>query len=333
MCGSIGSPLYAHLLARAAEDTEAGGPSWDVLRGHETDPLGSVLALRLMAAVHRLVLRGEAPDLARHYPSSAGVGAADTADAWPAFRAVVAEHAAALRELIELPVQTNEVGRSAALLGGFLVVARETGLPLALFEIGSSAGLNLYWDRWFYDAGPAGTWGDGRSGVRLTDRFESAPPLDVAVEVVERRGCDPQPLDPASTEDRETLLACTWPDQTERFTLLDRALAAAAADPVAVDRAPASAWLAERLEAPRAGAATIVFNSIVLQYLDDDERERVRERIEAAGEAATDDAPLAWLRMEPGGEMADVRLRTWPGGEDRHVARAGYHGRPVRWLA
>ena len=330
MCRLIGSPLYAHLLARAAADTEAGGPSWDVLAGHETDPLGSVPALRFMAAVHRLVLRGEAPDLARHYPSAGG--RADAGDPWPDFRAALAEHADTVRELIELPVQTNEVGRSAALLGGFLEVGRSTALPLAIFEIGSSAGLNLHWDRWFYDAGPAGTWGDPRSPVRLSGHYDAAPPLDVEVEVTARRGCDAQPLDPASETDRETLLACTWPDQTERFALLDAALAAAAADPVSIDRAPAGPWLAERLAEPQPGAATVVFQSIVLQYLDDAERARVRDAIETAAAAATERAPLAWLRMEPGGEMADVRLRTWPEGDDVLLARSGYHGRPVRWL-
>ena len=61
------------------------------------------------------------------------------------------------------------------------------------------------------------------------------------------------------------------------------------------------------------GIATLVFQSLVLQYLDDHERARVRAAIEAAGASATERAPLAWLRMEPGGELADVRLRTWPG--------------------
>jgi hypothetical protein len=330
VCRGLGSPLYADLLARAAEDTESGGPCWEVLRGHETGPFGSMLALRFMAAVHRLVLRGEAPELARHYPSS--VPRAAAGDAWPDFRATVAAHLDALRELIELPVQTNEVGRCAALLGGFLTVARETGAPLRLLEIGSSAGLNLRWDRWFYDAGAAGTWGDPGSPVRLTDRFEAAPSLDVSVEVAARRGCDRQPLDPASEDQRETLLACTWSDQSERFELLRAALDAAAAHPVAIDRASAAAWLEEQLAEPRSGVATVVFHSIVMQYLDDAEREHVRETIELAGDAAPPQAPLAWLRMEPGGDLADVRLRVWPGGEDALVARAGYHGRPVRWL-
>src|SRR2546421_11392434 len=115
MCRSIGSPLYAHLLARAAEDTEAGGPSWDVLAGHETDPLGSVPALRFMAAVHRLVLRGHAPDLARHYPSAGG--RTDEVDAWPDLRAPLADHARPLRALHGLPGPPNGLGRAAALVG------------------------------------------------------------------------------------------------------------------------------------------------------------------------------------------------------------------------
>jgi len=110
------------------------------------------------------------------------------------------------------------------------------------------------------------------------------------------------------------------------------ALRVAADDSVAIDRAPAAGWLERRLAEPRAGVATVVFQSLVLQYLDDEQRTRVRAAIEAAAATATARAPLAWLRMEPGGELAEVRLRVWPGGEDTLVALAGYHGRPVRWL-
>ena len=101
---------------------------------------------------------------------------------------------------------------------------------------------------------------------------------------------------------------------------------------MSIDRAAAGEWLEEQLAQAQPGIATLVFQSLVLQYLDDHERARVRAAIEAAGAAATERAPLAWLRMEPGGELADVRLRTWPGGADALVARAGYHGRPVHWL-
>ena len=59
-CRLPGSPLYAGLLERSAADAEDGGPAWTVLAGHETDPPGSALTLRLMGAVHRLVLQGRA---------------------------------------------------------------------------------------------------------------------------------------------------------------------------------------------------------------------------------------------------------------------------------
>ena len=72
-CRHIGSPLYGELLDRAAEDLEAGGPTWEILRGEEARPLGDMVPLRFMGAVHRLVLEGRAPDLAPHY-SGAGSG-------------------------------------------------------------------------------------------------------------------------------------------------------------------------------------------------------------------------------------------------------------------
>jgi hypothetical protein len=110
-----------------------------LLRGHEGDPEPSALALRLMGAVHRLVLRGDASDLARHYPSAGG----SPHEPWPVFLATLRDHADELRRLLDDPVQTNEPARCGALLGGFLEIARRTHLPLRLLEVGASAGLNL----------------------------------------------------------------------------------------------------------------------------------------------------------------------------------------------
>lgn len=125
LCRQLGSPLYAALLKQVAVDVEMEGPCWVVLQGHEADPLGSALPLRFIGAVHRLVLQGRAPTLARHYPSVGGNAEAD--GLWTAFLGTVEEHRETLRELVLCPVQTNAVGRSAALLSGFLLVAQETG--------------------------------------------------------------------------------------------------------------------------------------------------------------------------------------------------------------
>jgi hypothetical protein len=332
-CRRLGSPLYGEILARAADDCAAGGPTWDVLAGHERDPEASALALRFLGAVHRLVLTGAAPALARHYPSAGG---AHTGDAWPDFAAVLRERRERLRELITLPVQTNEVGRSATLLGGFLTVARTAGLPLRLLEIGSSGGLNLRWDHYRYEQDDH-AFGPLHSPVRFVDPFDGpAPPLADGVTVAERRGCDAAPIDAASEAGRLALRAYLWPDQAERYARLEGALAVAARVPATVDRADARAWLADMLATPTPGRATVVFHSIVMQYLGREGAARVRDVITAAGTRATADAPLAWLRLEPapqpdGGVEFRLDLDRWPSGTASTLALSSPHGPPVRW--
>src|SRR3954464_15597762 len=80
-CEHLGSPMYADLLARLADDLEAGGPSARVLAGHENDPGPSGLALRLAGSVHRLVLSGEAAELEEFYPTTGGIWSARGAEA------------------------------------------------------------------------------------------------------------------------------------------------------------------------------------------------------------------------------------------------------------
>lgn len=321
--------MYAGLLDRAVADVEADGPTWQVLRGHESDPVASALALRLMGSVNRLVLEGREPELAALYAELDS----DPDAAWSAFRSVLERHAEELRSLVELPVQTNEVGRCAALLCGFLAVASETALPLRLLEAGASAGLNLRWDRYRYEA-EGFSWGPSDSP--LTIEFELGGdgrfPAPSRVEVVERCGCDAAPLDPASPEDRLTLLSCIWPDQTTRIERVRAALEIARREPLAVDRERAAPWLERELAVNSPGSATVVFHSIFAQYVPDEEWAAFVETLNRAGERASREAPLAWLRMEPAGPWADVRLTTWPGGEERHLASAGYHGSPVELL-
>lgn len=328
-CRRLGSPFYGVLLERAADDAAAGGALAAVFHGYPHEPIASAMALRLLGAVHRLVLEGRVPALAAHFASVGGDG--DAERAWPALRTYVADHLPLLRELLERPVQTNEVARSAALVCGFLEVARATRLALRCLEVGASAGLNLRWDRFRYEA-PGMVWGDPESPVVLRDCYAEGPlPFDVSAAVAERRGCDPNPIDPTTAAGRTTLLAYVWPDQHERLALVRAACALAARVPAAVERANGADWVAARLAEPAAGVATVVYHSIVIQYLDGASRDRLLATIAESGARATAEAPLAWLRMEPGGEQAEVRLTLWPGGQERLVATTGFHGREVRY--
>jgi hypothetical protein len=326
-CRLIGSELYGGLLERAVGDLREQGPTWEILRGHEDDPRFSVLGLRLLGGVNRLVLTEREPGLAEAYRAGSAPAA------WDCFQDVLRRNAAELRELLELPVQTNEVGRCAALIFGFGAVATATGLPLRLLEAGASAGLNLRWDRFRY-AADGFAWGAAESPVELTFKLEGRPPPDLpaGIAVASRRGCDASPIDPTTPEGRLTLLTYVWPDQLERIARMRGALEVAAAEPVKLDREPAGPWAQRMLAEPTPGQATVIYHSIVSQYLSDEERTRLFETIRAAGERATASAPLAWLRMEPADDRANLDLTLWPGGEDRRLARVGYHGSPVELL-
>jgi len=324
-CIELGSPFYGALLESAAGDLNREGPVWDLLAEFEAEPESSALALRLMAAVHRLVLQDRLPQLTYHYPSVGGDG--DAATAWPLFRDALTERGTEIRQLVGRGCQTNEVGRSAALLGGFLEVAHRTGLPLRILEIGASAGLNLRWDRYRYESAETG-WGDEHSPVRFVHFFDVPPRLDRNAEVIERKGCDLEPIDPTSEDGALSLRSFIWADQLGRLSRLDGAIEVAKQMPVNVERVDAAAFLDRELDAPRPDMATVVYHSVFLQYPKDEVRSRMAAVIGAAASRATPDAPVFHLSMEP--DIAgrfEIRL------DDELLGTSMAHGTDVRWLA
>lgn len=337
-CQAMGSPLYARLLRRAASEVDAGGAAWLILEPHVAPGRGDAVALRFMAAVHRLVLTRQAAELAVFYPSVGGTAPTDDVAgdaAEEAFTDLLAARTAQLADLTARPCQTNEVGRAAGLLGGFLAVARAHRLSLRCLEVGASAGLNLRWDHFRYGGGGA-WWGPVGSPVDLSGLWAVPPPVEPhLVEVAERRGCDVAPVDLGSADGRLGVTASLWADQEERFARLKGALAVAAQVPAEVDRAPAAAWAAARLAETAEGVATVVYHSVVSEYLPDAELTAFHLAVRDAGARATASAPLAWLRLEPVSALRahGVALTTWPGGEERTVARCGAHGQDVEWLA
>lgn len=332
-CGRLGSPLYETLLVRIAEDVECSGICREVLEPHAADPPRMKLPLRLLSAVHRLVLTGELPGLAHYYPSAGGTG--DGEGAWTAFRDAVEQHRDRLRTSLPATVQTAEVKRCCALLPGFLEVSRRTRLPLRLLEVGSCAGLNLRWDCYRYET-RQGAWGPPDAPLVFRDAYASEPPrFDAEARVSERCGCDLNPLDPTSDEGRLALQSFLWPDQLDRFERLAGAIEVARRVPASLDRSDAVSWLERQLAAPRKGVATVVFHSIVLLYFTPEARARFIQILQQAGERATEDAPVAWLSMEPAEDKNAtdaIHLRLWPGGKRRQIAEAGFHAGPVSIL-
>lgn len=335
-CAAHGSPLYGVLCGHLADDVEAGGPVAELCSGWTGPHVSAqtvrddVPALRLLAGLHRLVLSRQAPELAMFFPSVGGT--ADPSGVAPVLMAAVRTHREALRRALDQVPQTNEVGRAAPLLGGLAhVAARTGGLAVRLYEIGASGGLNLRADR--LPVGPG----------RLID---SPLPAVCApgYEVVERVGGDLHPVDAATTEGRLTLTSYVWADDAARLERLRAALAVADEVPVRLLTISAAA-LVESIEL-RPGMVTVLWHSVMWQYLGAAERARTLRAVAALSSAATATSPFAYLRFErgpdPGSDRAwryEVRLSTWPGptrvsaaGHAGHLlGTAAAHGVPVAW--
>lgn len=329
-CERLGSPFTARLAKMLGERLDRGTAIGRRILDWPGEPEATrdALALRLCGGLHFLVRSGTAPGLAALYPPAP---LPDEDELWHALEPVLAEQGDMLDPWLDHAPQTNEVGRSAVLMSGLLVAADRFPLPMRLYELGASAGLNLLLDRYGYDLGGTRA-GDPASSLQLRPEWEGEAPPPAKVEVVGRGGVDLNPGD--LVRDRDRLPAYIWPDQERRLGQMQAALTIAGADPPPLDRADAADWIESRLRL-EPGIASVVMHSVAFQYFPPESQARVTAHIEKVGASATESAPLAWLRFEwiPGDESHSLRLRLWPGGEDRLLAFNHPHGAWVRWQA
>ncbi|MFV4649321.1 DUF2332 family protein, partial [Mycobacterium tuberculosis] len=97
-------------------------------------------------------------------------------------------------------------------------MAHETGLPLRCLELGASAGLNMNWDRFGYRFGEGARWGDPAAAVQLSGEWEGcSPPTPAVLTVVERAGCDQNPIDVTDEDRAFRLQSYVWAGQALRM--------------------------------------------------------------------------------------------------------------------
>jgi hypothetical protein len=330
-CIKGGSPLTARVLEAAWNDWLEGGTPRELMPDWAGDPWLDAVPLRVAGALHSLVLEGLDPSLTANYPPQSNEF--DPVTGSDAVRRALRVHRDRVFDYLRRPPQTNEIGRSAILLGGFACIAQRTGLALALCEIGASAGLNLLWHRYRYELG-ATRWGDPASPVTIRSDWRGvAPPLPANIAVASWRGCDVAPIDLAAPHAATRLASYVWPDQPERLQRLQAAVALAKAVGMHVERTDAAVFVARELAVLREGEATVVYHSIVWQYLGADTRQAITSSIEEAGTRATHAAPLAWLAFEVPYPQARAQLvlRRWPGDVRVVLAEVHPHGQFVRW--
>jgi hypothetical protein len=314
-CRHLGSPFHGRLcelFAQRMEPTSAFAQridGWDPSRA-----LSDALPLRAVGGLHALV-RGGDPLRASYPPNEC-----DDDALWDAVHDATRRHDAFLTAFLDSPPQTNEVARSGILLGCALRLQERYRMPLAWWEIGASAGLNLGFPEYRYELG-VGSY--GRGAVEIHTRWEGDAPKLAPLQIHERAGCDVAPLDPVA--DRERLLAYIWPDQHARIARTEAALGQATQR---VERATASLWLERKLAQPLPDVLRVVVHTIVWQYLTQEERAAIeRALLHAQG-------PLVRLAVEGDGdpESAAITVHHYGHGEREPLGRADYHGRWVRWF-
>jgi len=320
----VTSPLYAGLSTRILEDPE-------LLALAVEGPIGQPPPNLLFGAVHFLLLKGVQHPLARLYPSLNGGRDVDE-DPYPAFREFCLANREAVADLVHTRrVQTNEVGRSSALQPAFAVIAALSGLPLALLEVGSSAGLNLLGDRYRYSYGGEET-GDPASTVLIECRLrgELRPPTAIAP-VAWRLGIDREPVDVCDPEQALWLRALVWPDQPWRAKVLLEAIEVARQRPPRLLRGDALELLPEAIAQAPANTALCLFSSFTIGQFRPEERDRLEAQVAiAARSRPIDRVSLEWFP----GEKPYLELDHLEGGRRTHtrLAAAHDHGQWLEWL-
>ncbi|MGW5263084.1 DUF2332 domain-containing protein [Microbispora sp. NPDC004025] len=250
------------------------------------------------------------------------------------FREWTVSHWAEVREtVLARRTQTNEAGRCASLLPVLAALPR----PLALVEVGASAGLCLYPDRYRYryDDGPE--IGPADSPVLLTCRTNGKVSVPERLpDVVWRAGLDLDPVDVRDDEAVRWLECLVWPEQEDRLARLRGAVRMARRDPPRLVRGDAEAVLPGLVAAAPAGATVVVFHSAVMPYLDAAARDRFVALVRTL--------PVRWISNEGSPRLPELAAKLTAGLPDRRLAflpaldgeplaMAGPHGEWLDWLA
>lgn len=266
-------------------------------------------------------------------------------ESYPAFRDFVHVYGEELRSLLpNARLQTNEVTRCANLLPVFELVSRRGGhQPLALIEIGASAGFNLYWDHYtyLYHRGDhtAYTIGEASSPVQIHCALqgEHMPPFPTTMPIVASRiGLDLMPLDCLNPQDIRKLQACIWPEETWRYQLLDATLTVVQQNPPRLLAGDASDLLPDLLTAIPAEHTICLYHSFALLHNPPAIRDRIFDLLAAYSRTHTlYRISLEWDHFNRW-PTPHLELFTYQGGKQTQqewLANCSVHGETLEWLS
>lgn len=287
------------------------------------------MIFRLNAGIHALARSGEHPGLAMLYRHARADRAPEPLLLDIALSLALQDGSDELLAWLSQPTQTNEVARVAGLAAVLMELDARRPMRTNLLELGTSAGLNLNFDRYNIHVGTR-RCGNPGSAVLVAPRWIGPSPLPGRPRIARAEGVDLNPLDVRRERDGERLQSYIWPGEPERSERLRAAISVARLRPPRVQRGRASAWLAARLPEPQPeGTRRVVFHSMVLQYMPAAERRAVDEAMAHAGARASSSRPLVRVGLEwnAGRSAVEVTVTQWDGlaGSGHRVVAARCH--------
>ena len=315
------SPIYEALSLAVAEDADLLGLARECQVGQPIPNL-------FFSAVKRVLADHTCDQLSDHYAVSAA-GGHPTAGLAEAFTSFCAEHGAEIVDLVRTHrVQTNEVRRCSYLMPAFGVISNENpGRPLALIDVGASAGLNLLWDSYRYRYSDGSTFGPDDSGVLIESETRSPLPdiPDTFPQVSFRIGIDLNPVDLLADSEYQWMVALVWPDHVDRAELLSNARRIWVNDPPEVLAGDAVDLLPEVLRRVPNDSVLCVFHCHTLNQFPVDARAAFYEILNVESERRT----LYHVPSE-GEQMSVDRIRIRQS-TSILSARRNAHGRWIEW--
>jgi hypothetical protein len=332
------SPLYSELWEHIKEDAE-------ILAFVNLVDKDQPNLVTFFATVNFLLLREPHQPFALYYPYLHQEAAPPLAEAYPFFREFVLTHSAELRNLLPTArLQTNEPTRCTNLLPAFVLAYRRGGYqPLNMVEIGSSAGLNLLWNKYCYRYGSGLTTeeivvGDLTSPVQIRCEVlgPHLPPLpEAALPVVANcQGIELVPRDIYDEEDMRWVRAAIWPEELGRHQLLDAAIRFAQQKGVPLHKGDACDLLPAFLDAIPQQHTAVVWSSFAVNQGPLDVKEHIDAQIAEASHGRTLYRISLEFTLE---KQAGPRLELseYQDGQvvkQELLARCAVHGESMTWL-
>ena len=325
----LASPMYEELSYGVSTDNDVLDIAAHT-RLHQPPPN------MLFAAVQYLLLSGVDHSLAAYYPIISG-GPRPPAPAYPQFREFCLKHRDRIVELISTRLtQTNVVRRCTCLLPAFSMVCRETTSPLALIDLGASAGLNLNFDRYAYSYKRDGReilrWGLDGAQIRLEAELRGngeLSPIPSGIPVASRDGIDLDPVDIANPDQLLWLRALIWPEHVERHQQLIHAATEFKDSDIRMHAGDATRVLPALIESIPPEHALVVYSTIALYQFPPESRQRITDALAAASA----ERPVWQIALEGNDpELSITRYRNGAG-ETEKLANASPHGWWIEWQA